>query len=143
MERPTSAATCAEHRLSKPDARSSAADAATRGTAPTPEFRQVTRPSADDVIINGKSFSAQGLSARKTGEANGFPNAANRVRPEGPFWPDGGTRRDVRGASPAPPTNLVHARGRPARTHPPLPPPQPLPHATAPACERPRDATVH
>src|SRR5204862_3168437 len=85
MERPTSAATCAEHRHSKSDARSSAADAATHGTAPTPEFRQVTRPSSDDVIINGKSFSAQGLSARKTGEANGFPNAANRVRPEGPF----------------------------------------------------------
>src|SRR5205823_7553946 len=38
MERPTSDATCAEHRLSKPDARSSAADAATRRTAPTPEL---------------------------------------------------------------------------------------------------------
>src|SRR6059058_1766708 len=74
----------------KSDARSSAADAATRGTAPTPEFRQVTRPSADDVIINGKSFSAPGLSARNTGEANGFPNTADRVRPEGPLRPDGG-----------------------------------------------------
>src|SRR5437773_11233164 len=112
MERPTSAATCAEHRLSKPDARSSAADAATRGTAPTPEFRQVTRPSADDVIINGKSYSAQGLSARKTGDANGFPNAANRVRPEGPLWPDGGTRRDIRGRPLGARTNHVHAAGR-------------------------------
>src|SRR6266513_2314841 len=121
MERPTSAATCAEHRLSKPDARSSAADAATRGTAPTPEFRQVTRPSSDDVIINGKSFSAQGLSARKTGEANGFTNAANRVRPEGPFWPDGGTRRDVRGGRPGTRRNLVRAGGGEGRMHRALP----------------------
>src|SRR5437763_16246885 len=143
MERPTSAATCAEHRHSKSDARSSAADAATLGTAPTPEFHQVTRPSADDVIINGKSCSAQGLSARKTGEANGFPNAANRVRPEGPFWPDGGTRRDVRGGSPGPRTNLVHARGRHGGIHRALPSRESLSEGIGRDCERAWDTTLH
>src|SRR5438552_12051823 len=121
MERPTAAATCAGHRHSKSDAKSSAADAATRGTAPTPEFRQVTRPSASDVIINGKSFSAPGLSARDTGEANGFPNTADRVRPEGPLRSDGGARRDVRGGSPGPRTHLVHARSRHGGIHRALP----------------------
>src|SRR5437762_11469877 len=143
MERQTSAATCAEHRLSKPDARSSAADAATRRTAPTPKFRQLTSPSSDDVIINSKSFSAQGLSARKTGEANGLPNAANRVRPEGPFWPDGGTRRDVRGGSPGPRTNLVHARGRHGGIYRALPSRESLSEGIGRDCEGARDATVH
>src|SRR5207247_10447428 len=87
----------------------------------TPEFRQVTRPSASDVIINGKSFSAPGLSARDTGEANGFPNTADRVRPEGPLRSDGGARRDVRGGSPGPRTHLVHARSRHGGIHRALP----------------------
>src|SRR5207247_1179437 len=61
-------------------ARSFAAPAATRGIARTPEFRHLTRLSAIDVIINGKSFSPPGSCARDTGESNGPQYRANRVR---------------------------------------------------------------
>src|SRR5437879_2763749 len=119
-------ATSAADRPSNSVARSFAAPADTRGIARTPEFRHLTRLSAIDVIINGKSFSPPRSCARATGESNGPQYRANRVRAPDARRTARRAGRDVCPGSPRPGAVPVDKGGRHGRIHRTVAPRQPL-----------------
>src|SRR5437016_747602 len=119
-------ATSAADRPSNSVARSFAAPAGTRGIARTPEFRHLTRLSAIDVIINGKSFSPPESCARATGESNGPQYRANRVRAPDARRTARRAGCDVRPGSPRPGAVPVDEGGRHGRIHRTVAPRQPL-----------------